>query len=95
MTVVLDEPLDAVDPVSALAARAILLRFVAGGGTVVISSHVMPLVEQLWNRVAKIHEGRLIAHGKVTEVRGTRTLEDVFAERLGVSAPCLGGLDRL
>lgn len=92
---VLDEPLEAVDPVSALTARAILLRFVAGGGTVVLSSHVMPLVEHLCDHVAMIHQGRLVAQGQVTEVLGARSLEDVFVGRLGVSAPDLGELDWL
>ena len=92
---VLDEPLEAVDPMSALTARAILRRFVAGGGTVLISSHVMPLVEQLCDHVTMINEGRLVAQGRITEVLGTRSLEDVFAGRLGAPAPCLGELDRL
>jgi ABC-2 type transport system ATP-binding protein len=38
---VLDEPLEAVDPVSAADIKTILRGFVAGGGSVVISSHVM------------------------------------------------------
>ena len=87
---VLDEPLEAVDPMSALTARAILRRFVAGGGTVLISSHVMPLVEQLCDHVAMIHEGRLVAQGKITEVRGTRSLE----ERLRGTARRPGSLHR-
>ena len=41
---VLDEPFEAVDPVSGQTIRTILRRYVAGGGTVVMSSHVMELV---------------------------------------------------
>ncbi|GAA2260252.1 hypothetical protein GCM10010430_50400 [Kitasatospora cystarginea] len=43
---VLDEPFEAVDPLSAATIRAILRRFVAAGGSVVLSSHVMALVER-------------------------------------------------
>ena len=44
---VLDEPFEAVDPVSAALIRDILQRYVAGGGTVIFSSHVMEVVERL------------------------------------------------
>ena len=44
---ILDEPFEAVDPVSAALIRDILQRYVAGGGTVVFSSHVMEVVERL------------------------------------------------
>ena len=54
---VLDEPFEAVDPVSAATIRAILQRFVAGGGSVIFSSHVMALVEQLCDRLAVIAKG--------------------------------------
>ncbi|WP_181777000.1 ABC transporter ATP-binding protein [Amycolatopsis pittospori] len=80
---VLDEPFEAVDPVSARVLRAMLLRFVAAGGSVVISSHVMSLVEDLCDRVAVIAEGRVVASGTLAEVRGGSTLEDVFVRLVG------------
>ncbi len=80
---VLDEPFEAVDPVSALTIRSILRRFVVGGGSVVLSSHVMPLVEQLCDTVAVMHEGRVVAAGPIDEVRGVRSLDEVFVELVG------------
>jgi len=80
---VLDEPFEAVDPVSALTIRSILRRFVAGGGSVVLSSHVMPLVEQLCDTVAVMHEGRVVAAGPIDAVRGGRPLDEVFVELVG------------
>jgi ABC-2 type transport system ATP-binding protein len=80
---VLDEPFEAVDPVSALTIRSILGRFVAGGGSVVLSSHVMALVEQLCDTVAVMNEGRVVAAGPIDEVRGGRSLDDVFVELVG------------
>jgi ABC-2 type transport system ATP-binding protein len=80
---VLDEPFEAVDPVSALTIRSILKRFVAGGGSVVLSSHVMPLVEQLCDTVAVMNAGRVVAAGPIDEVRGGRTLDEVFVELVG------------
>ena len=55
---VLDEPFEAVDPVSAASLRAILDGFRACGGTIVMSTHVMALVEQVCDHVA------VMAHGQ-------------------------------
>ena len=54
----LDEPFEGVDPVSARTMRAMLDRFRSGGGTVVLSSHVMDLVERLCDHVGVIHRGQ-------------------------------------
>src|SRR5699024_8597051 len=66
---VLDEPFEAVDPVSASTIRSILQRFVSSGGAVVFSSHVMALVEQLCSDVAVIAHGRVVASGPLERVR--------------------------
>ena len=80
---VLDEPFEAVDPVSARVLRRILRTFVGGGGAVVISSHVMSLVEDLCDRVAIIGEGKVMADGTLGEVRGADSLENVFVNLVG------------
>lgn len=80
---VLDEPFEAVDPVSATTIRDILRSFAAGGGTVVLSSHVMILVEQLCDRLAIIAEGRVLVGGSVDDVRAGGTLEDRFVDLVG------------
>jgi len=80
---VLDEPFEAIDPVSAATIRTILRRFVDAGGSVVISSHVMPLVEQLCDRVGVIAKGRLVASGTLDEVRGDGSLDDAFVRLVG------------
>ncbi|WP_422750919.1 ABC transporter ATP-binding protein [Micromonospora sp. WMMD1219] len=80
---VLDEPFEAVDPVSAALIRDILHRYVGGGGTVIFSSHVMEVVERLCSHVAILAEGRIKRVGTLAEVRGERSLEDVFVEVVG------------
>ncbi|UBH05482.1 ABC transporter ATP-binding protein [Leucobacter sp. Psy1] len=80
---ILDEPLEAVDPVSGETIRQILRAFVAGGGTVVLSSHVMELVESLCDRVAILAEGRLLAHGDLDEVRAGVSLQQRFLDLVG------------
>jgi ABC-2 type transport system ATP-binding protein len=80
---VLDEPFEAVDPVSAALIRDILQRYVSGGGTVVFSSHVMEVVERLCSHVAILAGGRIRVRGTLAEVRGDRSLEDVFVQVVG------------
>ena len=81
---VLDEPFEAVDPISAQGIRRILRTFVDVGGTVVMSSHVMALVEQVCDRVAVVAAGRVIASGTLDEVRGGMGLERRFVDLLGL-----------
>ncbi|MET8305748.1 MULTISPECIES: ABC transporter ATP-binding protein [unclassified Micromonospora] len=80
---VLDEPFEAVDPVSAALIRDILTRYAAGGGTVVFSSHVMEVVERLCSHVAILAAGTIKRVGTIAEVRGDRSLEQVFVEVVG------------
>ncbi|WP_437582991.1 ABC transporter ATP-binding protein [Paramicrobacterium sp. CJ85] len=80
---VLDEPFESVDPVSAANIRDILAGYVRGGGTVIVSSHSMDLVQRMCDHVAIVSQGRIVAAGTVDEVRGGSTLEDRFVELVG------------
>jgi len=80
---VLDEPFEAVDPVSAANIRDILASYVATGGTVIVSSHVMDLVQRMCDHVAVIANGHVLAAGTVDEVRGDASLEDRFVQLVG------------
>jgi ABC-2 type transport system ATP-binding protein len=80
---VLDEPFEAVDPVSATTIRRILADFVSAGGTVVLSSHVMDLVERICSHVAVLAVGEVLAAGTVDEVRAGRSLEERFVDLVG------------
>ncbi|WP_417233998.1 ABC transporter ATP-binding protein [Arthrobacter sp.] len=91
---VLDEPFEAVDPVSAANIRDILADYVHHGGTVVVSSHVMDLVQRMCSHVAIISDGNLLAAGTVDEVRGEGSLEDTFVQMVGGRAEG-GGLSWL
>jgi ABC-2 type transport system ATP-binding protein len=80
---VLDEPFEAVDPVSARTIRGILEDFAANGGTVVLSSHVMDLVERICSHVAIIAGGQVRTVGTVDAVRGGMSLDDRFLDLVG------------
>ena len=80
---VLDEPFEAVDPVSSANLKDILAEYVSTGGTVIISSHVMELVEKMCSHVAIINEGHVAAAGTLEEVAQGKDLEDRFMELVG------------
>jgi ABC-2 type transport system ATP-binding protein len=91
----LDEPLEGVDPVSADAIRRLLTRFVGSGSTVLFSSHVMELVEQVCDHVSIIDKGRIVATGTTEQVRGGRTLHQAFIDLVGSRADGGEGLSWL
>lgn len=92
---ILDEPLEAVDPVSGRLIQQILKNFAQTGGTVVLSSHVMELVEGLCDHVAIINRGMVEIAGHVDEVRRGRSLTDVFVDAVGGAALQEGSLSWL
>jgi ABC-2 type transport system ATP-binding protein len=82
----LDEPLEGVDPVSGDVIRRLLTRFVESGSTVLFSSHVMELVEQVCDHVSIIDKGRIVVTGTLDEVRGGKTLQRAFIDLVGPRA---------
>jgi ABC-2 type transport system ATP-binding protein len=91
---VLDEPFESVDPVSAVNVTEILQNYVAGGGTVLLSSHGMDLIERVCDHVAIIVQGRVLASGAIADVRGAITLEERFVELAG-GRPSAEGMEWL
>lgn len=75
---VLDEPFEAIDPVSAANVTEILEKFVSGGGSVIMSSHSLDLIQRVCDHVAVIAEGEVIAQGTVDAVRDGESLEERF-----------------
>src|SRR5579863_5589985 len=88
----LDEPLEGVDPISADVIRRLLTRYVGSGSTVLFSSHVMELVEQVCDHVSVIDKGRILATGTTDQVRGGKTLQQAFVDLVGSRAKDEEGL---
>jgi ABC-2 type transport system ATP-binding protein len=80
---ILDEPFEAVDPVSGEAIRSILRNYARGGGTVVMSSHVMELVESLCDELAVVASGRVLVAGTINQVRDGSSLQQRFLDLVG------------
>jgi ABC-2 type transport system ATP-binding protein len=79
----LDEPFEGVDAVTSRVIRDLLVRFVARGSTVFLTSHVLEIVERLCTHVGIIVEGKLVEQGALDELRRGRSLEDRFLEMVG------------
>ncbi len=80
---VLDEPFESVDPVSAANIEDILRGYTASGGSVIVSSHSMDLVQRMCDHVAVIAGGRVLAAGTTEHVRGDSSLQDRFISLVG------------
>jgi ABC-2 type transport system ATP-binding protein len=85
----LDEPLTGLDPVGIRRMKATIMRRAAAGAAVILSSHLLHLVEEICTRVLVLQHGRVVAFGTMAEIIAsrpglrTRTLEDVFLALIG------------
>jgi ABC-2 type transport system ATP-binding protein len=91
----LDEPLEGVDPISADVIRRLLTRLAGSGSTVLFSSHVMELVEQVCDHVSIIDKGQIVVTGTTQQVRGGKTLQQAFIDLVGPKASDEEGLSWL
>ncbi len=85
----LDEPLTGLDPVGIRRMKATITARARAGAAVVLSSHLLELVEQLCTRVLILQGGRLVALGSVAEIIAERPelsgrgLEEIFLTLTG------------
>jgi ABC-2 type transport system ATP-binding protein len=88
-----DEPLTGLDPIGIRRMKATILRRAQAGAAVILSSHLLHLVEELCTRVLVLRQGELVAAGTLNEIIATRpelagrSLEDVFIALVGESDP--------
>lgn len=85
--VILDEPNSGLDVTTALVLRSLVQALAADGRMVVYSSHVLELIERIATDVIILHQGEVVAHGSVAELRRLMelpSLEQVF-RRLAVT----------
>jgi len=66
---VMDEPFSGLDPLNTVLVKDLLRERRDRGGLVILSTHQMPMVEELCERVAMIDHGRLVLYGDLEEIR--------------------------
>jgi ABC-2 type transport system ATP-binding protein len=81
----LDEPLTGLDPRGIRTMKDLIRENAAQGAAVVVSSHLLSMVEDLTTSVLILHRGRVLRHGRLSELRGEaaagdrhETLEELF-----------------
>jgi ABC-2 type transport system ATP-binding protein len=95
----LDEPFEGIDAVASRQIKDLLQGFVARGGTIFLTSHILEIVERLSTHIGVIAKGRLVAQGHIDELRAGgaagQTLEELFIDLVAGEAPAHAGLDWL
>jgi ABC-2 type transport system ATP-binding protein len=82
----LDEPFEGIDAIASRQIKDLLHAFVARGGTVFLTSHILEIVERLCDHIGIIAKGRLIAQGPIGDLRrgaADGTLEEIFIGLVG------------
>ena len=77
---VLDEPFVGLDPKAAFTLKEIMHELCGRGTAVFFSTHVLDVAQKLCNKIGIIKGGKMIASGKMDELIGDKSLEDVFLE---------------
>lgn len=84
---VLDEPTMGLDPKSARLIKDILRQMADRGASVMLSTHILEIAQNMCDRIGIINKGRLIAAGTMDELRrlgqGESSLEDIFLSLTG------------
>lgn len=76
----LDEPFVGLDPISSHEMKLIMQEMATAGATIFYSTHVLDVAEKICDQVAIIKQGKLVVFGKMEEVKGMQSLENVFLE---------------
>jgi ABC-2 type transport system ATP-binding protein len=74
---ILDEPASALDPQGVLDVRNLLKELRAEGAAILLSSHQLGEVASVSDRIAFLHEGRLVRYGRLDELLGTHSEVDI------------------
>jgi ABC-2 type transport system ATP-binding protein len=85
--ILLDEPLTGLDAGAARLVKDMLAEFLHGGGTVILTTHILEVAERLAERIGIISQGRLLAEGTLSDLRSRSgrsagSLEDIFLQLL-------------
>ncbi|GAA0084298.1 ABC transporter ATP-binding protein [Clostridium sp. CTA-7] len=77
---VLDEPFVGLDPKASHILKEEMRKLCNDGIAIFFSTHVLEVAEKLCDKVAIIKDGNIVSQGKMGEVKGNSSLEDIFME---------------
>jgi ABC-type multidrug transport system ATPase subunit len=73
---VLDEPLNALDPVAQIAFQGLIRQLAQRGHTILVSSHMLAELDRFVDRILVLHRGQVIGEGEMAEVQSALGLVD-------------------
>ena len=82
----IDEPLIGLDPYTIRLIKRLLIRKARNGTTIFLTTHILPVAEDIADRIGIIADGRIVALGKnedLMSLHGADSLEDVFLKLTG------------
>ena len=79
----LDEPFEGIDPVTSRTIKDILAALRRRGTTILLTSHILEIVEKLCEEIAILEKGELLGRGTLEELRKGASLEAAFVELVG------------
>ena len=77
---IMDEPFVGLDPKAVYDMKEIMKKMVNNGKTIFFSTHILDVAEKICDRVAIIKDGRIVKVGKMKDIKGDESLEQVFLE---------------
>ena len=80
---IMDEPFVGLDPKAVFDFKEVMNEMIKDGKSVFFSTHILDVAEKLCSRVAIIKKGELVKVGTMKEVKGDKSLENVFMELEG------------
>jgi len=81
--IIMDEPFVGLDPKASYILKTLMREICEEGRSIFFSTHVLEVAEKLCDKVAIIRGGKLVRSGKMEEVKGDASLEEVFMELEG------------
>jgi ABC-2 type transport system ATP-binding protein len=67
--IILDEPLNGLDPLGRRKIIRLVKTFASEGKTIIVSSHVLPEIEAMTKKIILIHQGKIFAQGDIHYIR--------------------------
>lgn len=80
---IMDEPFVGLDPKAVFDMKEIMKKMCKEKKTIFFSTHILEVAEKLCNRVAIIKDGKIVKIGKMKDIMGDESLEQVFLELEG------------
>ena len=78
-----DEPLNGLDPYAIVAYKQLLKDYVAHGGTVFYSTHLLDLAQTICTQVAILRDGIILKTLGLEQIKNMKSLEETFMEVTG------------